>query len=100
VLCLSIEFKITIIFLMRAVGAIIGVFSELHTILVPVRLQSALRDDQTSPGPLRIILGHQLIRDLRLVLSPGARYRPHNDAIFELQIAKRIGCREHVCWFG
>src|SRR5579859_45048 len=35
--------------------------------------KSALCDDQTGPSPLRVILSHQLIRDLALVLGSCAR---------------------------
>src|SRR5689334_6899005 len=49
--------------------------------------KSTLCDDQTGPGPLGVILNHQLIRDLSRVLSPRARQRSHHDAILEFQIA-------------
>jgi hypothetical protein len=62
--------------------------------------EGALRDDQTGPGPLRVILGHQLVRDLPLVPSSGARQRRHDDAIFELQIAERTRRKEHFRRFG
>ena len=51
--------------------------------------EGALRDDQAGPGPLSVILGHQLVRHLSPVLGSGARERSHDDAILELQIAER-----------
>src|SRR5262245_17317522 len=51
--------------------------------------EGTLRNDKPCPGPLRVILGHQLVRDLPAVVSPGARQRRHDDAILELQVAER-----------
>lgn len=62
--------------------------------------EGALPDDQSGPGPLRVVFDHQVRRDLSRTLGSGTRERRHDNAILEWQIAERIGRKEHVRRFG
>src|SRR5579863_4891567 len=59
--------------------------------------ESAFGDDEASTRALRIVFTHQIGRDLPLIIGTRARQRGHNDAVLQLQIAKREGREEGFC---